>query len=90
MDIKVKIQAALSYVLLYCFSKFTTNMKYIRSYKTQYSGNIKFQQLEPFWNIYPDTADEVYLIWFSNSSVLKENKLQHMNSKYCCKPITCQ
>jgi lipid II:glycine glycyltransferase (peptidoglycan interpeptide bridge formation enzyme) len=52
-------------------------------------GNIKFRKLELFWNTYPDTADEVYL-WFSNSSLLKENKLQHMNSKYCCKPITCQ
>jgi len=53
-------------------------------------GNIKFRQLELFWNTYPDTADKMYL-WFSNSSVLKENKLQHMMySKYWCKPITCQ
>ena len=52
-------------------------------------GNIKFRQLELFWNTYPDIADEMYL-WFSNSSVLKENNMQHMNNKYCSKPITCQ
>ena len=53
-------------------------------------GNTKSQKMEMFWNTYPDTDNELYSIWFSNLSELKENKLQQTNSKYCCKPITSQ